>query len=438
MFIDEAVIFVMGGKGGNGCVSFHRDKHHRAKIPDGGNGGSGGNVVLEVYRERNTLITFHKKSRFSAEKGASGGSSNKTGANGSDLRILVPPGTVVRDEKDNILCDLAEVGQQFVAALGGRSGRGNASMSRETGSPAGFAEVGELGEERKLFLELKLVADVAIVGFPNAGKSSLISRISGAHPKIADYPFTTTEPNLGVVEREDIDFVVTDVPGLIKGAHSGKGMGTEFLRHIERASVIVYLIDMSYMGNTEPRIQLADLEEELGLYDASLLKRTRIVAANKMDLSPPPDTVDGLGEECEIRGLELCKMSVYTGSGVADLLDMLEKELTVPEEESEKTGVMVVYNNDPGEDIMTVDREGDVFVVRGKRIERLVSMTDWNKDDALAHLASKLKRAGVEDVLANAGAVQGDEVVIAGRSFEYYPDEEGEDEGSGGGAGKKR
>ncbi|MBN1289742.1 MAG: GTPase ObgE [Actinobacteria bacterium] len=424
MFFDEAIIFVVGGKGGNGCASFHSDKFQRDRVPDGGNGGGGGTVYIEARQGRNTLASFRKKSRFGAGKGGSGGSNNKTGAHGEDIYIGVPPGTVIRDEDGNVLCDLAETGNKFPAAHGGRGGKGNASMSKGSRRRVGFAEKGEPGEDVRLFLELKLVADVALVGFPNAGKSSLIAGVSGARPKIAEYPFTTIEPNLGMVEGREIDYVVTDVPGLIKGAHSGKGMGTEFLRHIERASIIVYLIDMSPMSGVEPRTQLVDLEEELGLYNPSLLDRIRVVAANKMDLSPPEATLDELREECEARGLPFFAVSVVTRTGVSGLLDYLETAVEKARIRGENNGVEVVYTAGPGEDMISVDEVEGRFVVKGKRIERMVSMTDWNNDEALANLSVRLKRAGIDEVLAAAGAVRGDEVVISGHAFEFVPEEE--------------
>ncbi|MBN2168058.1 MAG: GTPase ObgE [Actinobacteria bacterium] len=424
MFFDEAIIYVVGGKGGNGCASFHSDKFRRDKVPDGGNGGRGGMIHIEAQSGRNTLNSFRKKNRYHAGKGGSGGSNNKTGAYGEDICIGVPPGTVIRDEDGNVLCDLAEQGQKFPAARGGSGGKGNTSMSKGSRRRVGFAEKGEPGEEIKLFLELKLVADVAIVGFPNAGKSSLIACVSGARPKIADYPFTTTEPNLGMVEGRDIDYVVTDVPGLIKGAHSGKGMGTEFLRHIERASIIIYLIDMSPLSGVEPRMQLIDLEEELGLYNSSLLERTRIVAANKIDLSPPDRELDELRGECDARGLSFFTVSVITRAGISGLLDYLEMEVEKARSRGEKKGVEVVYTASPSEDMISVDKEDGCFVVKGKRIERMVSMTDWNNDEALANLSTRLKREGMDEVLVAAGAESGDEVVISGHAFEFVPDEE--------------
>jgi len=294
-----------------------------------------------------------------------------------------------------------------------------------------FAEKGEPGDSGTLWLELKLVADVAIVGFPNAGKSSLISRISRAHPKIADYPFTTTEPHLGVVVGDDFDYVVTDVPGLVEGAHRGRGMGIAFLRHIERAYVIVYLVDMSPVSGREPVDDLRLLEDELRFFNADLAERRRLVAANKMDLGPPPEELEKLRRECAARGMPLFEMSVATGEGVPALLVALAEHVDLARAEGLRTGPPVEFTAGTEEDLLTVTREEDRFVVRGRRIERMVSMTDWNNDEARAHLARKLRFAGVEDLLAHHGARAGDEVEIAGRVFDYMPEEDGAPPGTG-------
>jgi len=422
MFIDEAEIHVEGGRGGDGCISFHREKYRPHGGPDGGDGAAGGDVVLIASQGRSTLIELQKAKHYRAKSGMRGGSKNRTGATGDDLEILIPVGTIVKDETGRPLADLAVPGQRFVAAHGGSGGKGNASLVVEAGALPRFAEKGEPGRARTLYLELKLVADVAIVGFPNAGKSTLIRRISGARPKVADYPFTTTEPHLGVVEGEEVDYVVTDVPGLVPGAHQGKGMGTGFLRHVERAAVILYLTDMSPHTGREPASDLVTLEDELSLFNPGLANRTRLVAANKMDLRPPADSLELLRVECEKRGLEFFTISAATGEGLSSLLRTLENAVKSAREQGFAHGETITYTPVAGDDRMEVVREDDRFVVRGQRVERMVQMTDWNNEEALAHLASRLRSTGVERMLKEAGAVKGDEVEIAGRVFEYVPE----------------
>jgi len=423
MFIDEARIFVEGGHGGDGCASFRREKYRPRGGPDGGNGGDGGRVMLGASPGRRTLIELHRKRHYKAKRGVKGGSGNKTGGRGDDMTVAVPPGTVVRDEDGHVLADLVAPGQSYIAARGGRGGRGNASLAGEAGGLPRFAEKGEPGESRSLNLELKLVADVAIVGFPNAGKSSLISKISAARPKIADYPFTTTEPHLGVVRGEESDYVVTDVPGLVPGAHLGKGMGVGFLRHIERASIIVYLIDMAPDTGREPAEDLVTLEEELGLYQPRLLERERLVVANKMDLAPPPAHLEALARESREKGLELIEISAITGDGLKNLLNSLAGKVSDRGSEGPDAGIEVTYSPRLERDAMRVSRRGDRFLVEGRDVERMVLMTDWNNEEARAHLSLKIRRAGVEDLLAEAGASEGDEAEIAGKVFEYIPDE---------------
>jgi GTP-binding protein len=422
MFIDEARIFVEGGRGGDGCASFLREKYKPRGGPDGGSGGAGGAVVLEATNSVRTLAEISRKRNYRAGYGARGGSKNKKGARGRDLTVLVPPGTVARDEEGRVIADLVEPGQRFVAAPGGRGGRGNASLVGEVGPLPRFAEKGETGEAKLIGLDLKLVADVAIVGFPNAGKSSLIAKISAARPKVADYPFTTLEPNLGVVIGQDSDFVVTDVPGLVEGAHTGKGMGIAFLRHIERAAVILYLVDMSPDSGRQPVDDLVVLESELGSYRDSLLLRNRVVAENKMDLNPPADELEQVREECDRRGLKLFEISAVTGQGLDALLPELARLVEKARDEGVVTGEHVTYEPALEDETISVVAADGGFVVTGARVERLVRMTDWNNDDARSFLARKLRDVGVEDALTRAGARAGDEVEIAGKTFEYLPD----------------
>lgn len=423
MFIDEATISVEGGRGGDGCVSFHREKYRPHGGADGGGGGTGGGVVLVASTGRSTLSEINRRRRFRAGHGGRGGSNNRKGARGEDLEVMVPPGTVVMDEGGTVLADLVDPGMRLVASPGGRGGRGNASLSGEAGPLPRFAEKGEEGRSARLCLELKLVADVAIVGFPNAGKSSLISRISGARPKVAEYPFTTTEPNLGTVMGEEIDYVVTDVPGLIEGAHLGKGMGTDFLRHIERAQAIVFLVDMSPYSGRQPADDVAVLQRELEQFSPELKQRRRLVAANKMDLSPPPEALSAVRKVCLESGLEVFPLSVVTGEGLGALLVALEGMVKESRADDLPTGDRVTYTSPDDEDMMSVDVAGGRYVVSGPKVERMVLMTDWKNDEALAHLVRRLKAAGVEEMVARAGAREGDEVEIAGSVFEFIPEQ---------------
>jgi len=423
MFIDEAEICVEGGGGGDGCVSFHREKYRPHGGPDGGDGAAGGDVVLVASLGRSTLVELQKTRHYRARSGMRGGSKNKTGATGADLEILVPVGTIVKDETCRPLADLVVPGQRFVPVRGGSGGKGNASLVAEAGALPRFAERGEPGQSRVLYLELKLVADIAIVGFPNAGKSTLIRRISRARPKVADYPFTTTEPHLGVVDGDEVDYVVTDVPGLVPGAHQGKGMGTSFLRHVERAAAILYLVDMSPYTGRESFSDLETLEDELSLFNPELAGRTRLVAANKMDLRPSTNSLGALRAECKKRGLEFFTISAATGEGLGPLLRVLENTAKSAREQGLALGETITYAPVPSDDRMEVVRKDDRFVVKGRRVERMVRKTDWNNDDARALLASRLRSTGVEAMLGEAGAVEGDEVEIEGRVFEYIPEE---------------
>lgn len=422
MFVDEARIFVKGGRGGDGCVSFLREKYRPKGGPDGGTGGQGGDVIIEADNEKSTLAEFHKRRHFSAGNGVRGGPRHQKGRGGGDLVIKVPVGTVIRNDSGQVLADLAEDRAQVVVARGGRPGRGNAYLVREVGPLPRFAERGEPGEEFSLLFELKLVADVAIVGFPNVGKSSLISRISRARPKIADYPFTTVEPNLGVVVGDEFDYVVTDVPGLVEGAHEGKGMGIAFLRHIERAPVLLQMVDLSPLTGREPVDDLLMIEEELRLYNPALLDRRRVIVANKIDLGVEYAVIESVRAASSERGLRFFAVSVVSGEGLAQMLGHVSLMVEEAREEGFTYGLDVEYRF-AEDDLLSVDRnEEGRYVVSGAYVERLVRMTDWNNEEAVAHLARKLKKMGVEEMLAAFGARSGDEVEVAGQVFEYLPD----------------
>ncbi len=436
MLIDEAKIYVEAGKGGDGCVSFLREKFRPRGGPSGGDGGDGGNVVLEADAGKRTLIDFARKKHFRAGKGSRGGTSGRHGSEGRDLVLKVPVGTVILDYEDSLLCDLVEPGQRYVVAKGGRGGRGNEHLVPLAGRLPRFAEKGEPGEERWLKLELKRVADVAIVGLPNSGKSTLISRISRARPKIADYPFTTTEPNLGMVRGKGIDFVVTDVPGLIHGAHRGKGLGHKFLRHTERTSVILHLIDLAPDTGRDSFEDYLTVEEEMRLYNDALGERPRIVAGNKIDLGPNDQLVSDLRDKLGERGLKLHLISAITGEGIDSLLLELEEKVgEVLESRADELVALesrhVVHRPKETKESYKIMRQGECFRVRGKKIERMVAMTDWESDEALDFLVEGLKRIGVEESLRSGGAREGDEVRIGEHSFIFRPDFDRENKDQG-------
>ncbi len=331
MLIDQAEIEVAGGNGGNGCVSFRREKYVPRGGPNGGPGGDGGSVHLVADASLKGLNAFRFKKRFEAERGRHGEGSDRAGHDGKDLHIKVPPGTVVRDGEGTLLADLSRAGDTVLVAAGGRGGRGNAAFATSTHQAPREAEPGTPGEERRLRLELKLIADVGIVGFPNAGKSTLISRISSARPKIAAYPFTTLAPNLGGVDLGDFrTFVVADIPGLIEGAHRGQGLGMKFLRHIERTRVLIHLVDVSEMSGRDPARDLEVVNGELNAFGEDLARKPQVVAANKIDALADRRRLEGLKGRCEAAGVSFHPVSAVTGAGIRDLLEEVWSMLSAP------------------------------------------------------------------------------------------------------------
>jgi GTPase len=419
-FADRVVLRVQAGNGGNGCASIHREKFKPLGGPDGGNGGRGGDVVLVVDASTATLLDFHRRPVRRAGNGRAGEGSNRNGAEGKDLVVPVPNGTVVKDADGEILADLVGIGTRFVAAAGGRGGLGNAALASQRRKAPGFALKGEPGEQRELILELKTVADIGLVGFPNAGKSSLIAAMSAARPKIADYPFTTLVPNLGVVEAGDTQFVVADVPGLIPGASQGRGLGHDFLRHVERCSALVHVLDCAAVGeDRDPIADLDTIEAELAAYEATtgagLADRPRLVALNKIDVPAARELADRVSEELAARGLAVYEVSAATTEGLRELgfaMAGVVAAARAAEPEAEPTRLVIRPAPAGGPDF-TVVRTGDgVFTVRGEKPERWVRQTDFSNDEAVGYLADRLARLGVEEALAEAGAVPGDEVLI--------------------------
>jgi GTP-binding protein len=410
MFFDEAKIFVQAGDGGNGIVAFRREKYIPLGGPSGGNGGKGGDVILSVDPHLNTLVSFKQKSHFKAWRGDHGRGKNQQGKRGEDAVITVPPGTVVYDADDGEpLADLTEAGQRAVVATGGRGGRGNATFVTSTNQAPRLAENGEHGEARWLRLELKLIADVGIVGIPNAGKSTLLSVISAARPKIADYPFTTLTPNLGVAVVDGRDLVVADIPGLIEGAHAGAGLGHDFLRHIERCRVLVHLlsgISPDPLGDYEAIIQ------ELELFNPALADKAQVVALNKMDLPEVRELWPALRQNLQQWGVEALAISAVSGEGVTALLRRVADVLESQPPPLPADDVEAVFRLPEDESAFTVTREEDGWRVSGKRIERIVQMTNWDYYEAVARFQRILEAMDIRQALLDAGVEVGDTVTI--------------------------
>jgi GTP-binding protein len=421
MFVDEVQIQVKAGRGGDGCASFRREKHVPRGGPDGGDGGGGGSVIMVADPALTTLIDFHYKREYKAERGGNGAGNQKSGKNGADVELRVPVGTQITDaETGEVAADLVRPGQREVVARGGRGGRGNMHFVSSTHQAPRIAEKGEPAEEWTLRLELKLLADVGLIGFPNVGKSTLISRISAAKPKIADYPFTTLVPNLGVVQHEPgKSFVVADTPGLIEGASEGAGLGRQFLRHVERTRVLVHLVDVSGLTMRDPREDFAVINRELAAYNARLVELPQIVALNKADMPDAAKIVPKLRADLERQGYQVHEISALTGMGVPDLVfgmwRVLER-IPVPAAPAEEP---VIRYRAPEEDRWEVEREGDEFVVHGRSIERLVAMTDMNSDAGVRRLQRILEKMGVVRRLRDLGAEDGSSVRIGDVEFDF-------------------
>jgi GTP-binding protein len=417
LFFDEAKIHAKAGDGGNGVVAFRREKYVPRGGPAGGSGGDGGDVILEVDPQLNTLVHFQNQVHFKAERGSHGKGKNQTGARGEDTIIFVPPGTVVRDATTgDLLADLTVPGQQVVVARGGRGGRGNASFATSTRQAPRLAERGAPGAERWLRLELKLLADVGLIGMPNAGKSTLLAAVSAARPKIAEYPFTTLQPNLGVVTLPDgYDFVVADLPGLIEGAHAGAGLGHQFLRHIERTRLLIHVLD----GAAEDPLQHFDqINQELRLFNPALADRPQIVVLNKMDLPDARDRWPLVEAAMQARELSVYAISAVTGEGVRELMGRAGRMLSsLPRPEPVADEIPVFRLEDKPE--FTVEREGDGWRVRGERVERLVDQTMWEYHDAVQRAQRLLEAMGVFDALRQAGVQPGDIVRIGDMELEW-------------------
>ncbi len=422
-FADQVALRVKAGDGGHGCASIHREKFKPLGGPDGGNGGRGGDVILEVDPGTATLLDLHRRPVRRAGSGRQGSGSHRNGAEGSDLVVRVPDGTVVKTSDGEVLADLVGIGTRFVAAQGGRGGLGNAALASPRRKAPGFALRGEPGVERALVLELKTVADAGLVGFPNAGKSSLIAAMSAARPKIGDYPFTTLTPHLGVVEAGQTQYVMADVPGLIPGASQGKGLGLDFLRHVERCAVLVHVLDCAAGPGGEPgREPVADLdviEAELDAYEAatgaSLADRPRVVALNKIDIPAAREVAGQAARVLAGRGLTVCEVSAASHEGLRELAYAVggviaAARAAAPAPEPTRQVIRPAPAGGPEFEIV---RTGDsTFVVRGEKPRRWVQQTDFSNEEAVGYLADRLARIGVEEALAEAGATADAEVII--------------------------
>jgi len=415
-FVDRVDLHVAAGNGGHGCASVHREKFKPLGGPDGGNGGRGGDVTLVVDPQVTTLLDYHHTPHRRAGNGKPGAGDHRTGGEGFDLVLPVPDGTVVLDKDGEVLADLVGNGTSFVVAAGGRGGLGNSSLASARRKAPGFALLGEPGDARDIVLELKSVADVALVGYPSAGKSSLISVLSAAKPKIADYPFTTLVPNLGVVTAGDNVYTIADVPGLIPGASQGKGLGLEFLRHVERCSVLVHVLDCATLENDrDPLSDLDMIEAELAQY-GGLEDRPRLVALNKTDIPDGQDLADITRASLEERGLEVFDVSATSRKGLRELSFALarivaEARAAKPVEEATRVVLRPTAVDDAGFTV-TYDQAEDLYRIVGSKPERWIKQTDFSNDEAVGYLADRLARLGVEVELAKAGAKEGDTVVI--------------------------
>lgn len=428
MFVDQVKISLKAGDGGNGITAYRREKYVPFGGPAGGDGGDGASIIFEVDEGLRTLLDFRYQTHFKAKRGEGGQSSNMHGKNAEHLVLKVPPGTIVKSvETEEVLADLVEDGQQAVVAKGGRGGRGNSRFASPRNPAPDFSENGEPGEEIEVTLELKLLADVGLVGFPSVGKSTLLSIVSKAKPKIGAYHFTTIKPNLGVVSTKDQrSFVLADLPGLIEGAAEGVGLGHQFLKHVERTKVIVHMIDMSGSEGRDPFEDYKVINDELKAYEQRLEDRPQIVVANKMDMPDAEDNLQLFKEQVDDDSVEIIAISTFTRENIDHLLyaiaDKLEEVKDVDfNKEDEDLGVnRVLYKHTPSQDKFTIIRDDDAaYVVSGKAIERMFKMTDFNSDPAVRRFARQMRSMGIDDALRARGCKNGDIVRILGGEFEF-------------------
>ena len=423
MFTDYTKIIIKSGDGGNGAATFRREKYVASGGPDGGDGGNGGNVYFQVDKDKNTLIDFRYNKKFKAKNGENGSGSHCNGKYGEDLYIKVPIGTVIKDaETGKVIADLSEPNQKELILKGGRGGRGNSHFATSTRQAPRFSEDGEKGEEKELILELKLLADVGLLGFPNVGKSTFLSIVTDAKPKIANYHFTTIEPNLGVVKTKDGDgFVIADIPGIIEGASEGVGLGIQFLRHVERTRLLLHFLDVSGQEGRNPVEDFYAINKELKKYSEKLSTRKQIIVANKIDVMQDDTLLKEVEKLSKKEEMEMFKISAVTKDGVEELIDYVTKILkTLPKEELIEIEDKIVYTLEDKKDEWHIEEKNGVFIVTGKAIERLMGRINIEDNESMYYLQKSLKNMGVEDKLKEMGVCEGDTVILDEWELEWY------------------
>lgn len=423
MFIDVAKIKLKAGKGGDGAVAFRREKYEPAGGPFGGDGGDGGNIILQADEGIRTLMDFRYKRSYKAENGENGKTKKQFGKKGQDLILKVPVGTLVKDmETDKVIVDIKEKGQTYIIAKGGKGGRGNAKFATSTRQAPRFAEPGSNGEEKTVILELKLLADVGLVGFPNVGKSTILSILSEARPKIANYHFTTLKPNLGVVRvDEEKSFVIADIPGLIEGAHEGAGLGHDFLRHVERTRVLVHVLDTSGLEGRNPIEDFYKINQELAKYNPKLSEKPQIIAANKMDLPESEEWLKKIREELEPKGFKIYPISAATKMGILELKFAIWEVLikTTTEYETFDEEIDITFE-EPIEEKIIVRKEDGKYIVEGSFIEKLLYSTNFDDYDSSRYFQNTIRQRGVVEELKKLGIEENDSVFICGYEFEFF------------------
>ena len=423
MFTDYIKIIIKSGDGGNGAISFRREKYVAAGGPDGGDGGKGGDIYFQVDKDKNTLIDFRYNKKYKASNGVNGSGNNCNGKYGEDLYIKVPIGTIIKDaETGKVIADLSKPNQVELVLKGGRGGRGNSHFATPTRQVPRFAEDGERGEEKEIILELKLLADVGLLGFPNVGKSTFLSVVTDARPKIANYHFTTLEPNLGVVKIKNGDgFVIADIPGIIEGASEGVGLGTQFLRHVERTRLLLHFLDVSGQEGRNPVDDFYVINKELKKYSEKLAQRKQIIVANKIDVMQDDTLLKQVEEVAKKEGLELYKISAVTKQGVEELIDHVSELLkTLPKEDLVDIEDRKVYTLEDKKDEWHIEEKNGVFIVTGKAIERLMGRINIEDNESMYYLQKCLKNMGVEDKLKEMGVCEGDTVILDEWELEWY------------------
>lgn len=423
MFVDYAKIIIESGKGGDGAATFRREKYVAAGGPDGGDGGKGGDIYFEVDPDSNTLIDFRFTKKFKAKNGENGSGNRCFGKSGEDLTVKVPKGTIVKDaETGKVIVDMSEDGQRELILKGGRGGKGNVHFATSTRQAPHFAIDGEKGKLKEVILELKLLADVGLIGFPNVGKSTILSRVTAATPKIADYHFTTIDPNLGVVKTEHGDsFVLADIPGIIEGASDGVGLGIQFLRHVERTRILLHVIDVAGIEGRNPVEDFNKINEELKKYSEKLAGRKQIIVANKIDSMQDENNYKELEELAKNNGLEIFKISAVTGEGLNELFNYVAEIIkTLPKEDIVEPEERMIYTLEEEEDPFTVIRNNNEFTVEGPAIDRLMARVNTEDNESFAYLQRMLKKLGIDDALKAKGVKEGDTVNILDWVFEWY------------------